>query len=77
MFSHENVNFTIVNTNECSSHIKAVTRENWSSRFQPGPTQTDLYSFKERLEACNFGFEKQSDCIIQVAKTKVQLAVQY
>ena len=37
--------------------------------FRPGPTQTGLYSLRNRLEARNFGFKK-SVCTIHVAKTK-------
>ena len=37
--------------------------------FQPGPTQTRLYSHRRWLEACNFGFRKKRDCIY-VAKNK-------
>ena len=39
--------------------------------FRQGPTQTDLYSHRRWVEAGNFGFRKQSNCTICVAKTKV------
>ena len=38
--------------------------------FQPGPTQTELYSHRIRLKARNFRFKKKRDCTICVAKTK-------
>ena len=37
--------------------------------FRPGPTNTDLYSHRSRLERRNSGFKKKRDCIIRVAKT--------
>ena len=37
---------------------------------RPGPTQTGLYSHRRWLQASNFGFRKQRDCTIRVAKTK-------
>ena len=42
--------------------------------YRPGPTQTGLYSHTRWLEACNFGFRKQRDCTIHVAKTKVLIS---
>ena len=42
--------------------------------FQPGPTQTGLFSHWRWLEAWNFGFRKQRDCTIQVAKTKALIS---
>ena len=42
--------------------------------FQPGLTQTRLYSHRSRLEACNFGFRKKKDCTIFVAKTKALIS---
>ena len=38
--------------------------------FRPGPTQTELYSRRRRLEAGNFGFRKKRNCTIRVTKTK-------
>ena len=42
--------------------------------FRPGTTQTDLYSYKSRLEALNFRFKKKRDCTICVAKTKTLIS---
>ena len=42
--------------------------------FRPGPTQTGLYSHRRWLEALNFGFTKERDCTIRVAKTKVLIS---
>ena len=42
--------------------------------FRPGPTQTGLYSHRRWLETWNFGFRKQRDCTIQVAKTKTLIS---
>ena len=42
--------------------------------FQPGPTQTRLYSHRRWLETWNFGFRKQRDCTVQVAKTKALIS---
>ena len=39
--------------------------------FQPGPTQTGLYSHR-RLEGLNFGFKKK-DSTLCVAKTKAPI----
>ena len=38
-------------------------------RFQPGPTQTELYKHRRWLEARSFGFKKKRDYTIHVAKT--------
>ena len=42
--------------------------------FRPGPTQTGLDSHRRWLETWNFGFRKQRDCTIQVAKTKALIS---
>ena len=42
--------------------------------FQPGMTQTRLYSHRSMLEAQNFGLKKKRNCTIHVAKTKVQIS---
>ena len=42
--------------------------------FRPGPTQTGLYSHRRWLEACYFGFSKNRDCTIYVAKTKALIS---
>ena len=48
--------------------------------FQPGQTQTRLYSHRSRLEARNFRFNKKRDyticvdCTICVVKTKVLIS---
>ena len=42
--------------------------------FRSGPTQTGLYSHRRWLEALNFGFRKQRDCTIRVAKTKALIS---
>ena len=42
--------------------------------FRPGPTQTGLYSHRKWLEAGNFGFRKQRNCTIRVAKTKALIS---
>ena len=41
--------------------------------FQPGLTQTDLYSHRRRLETRNFRFKKK-DRIILVAETKTLIS---
>ena len=41
--------------------------------FRPGPIQTRLYNHT-RLEASNFGFRKQRDCTIRIAKTKALIS---
>ena len=42
--------------------------------FRPGPTQTWLYSHRRWLVACNFGFRKERDCTIRIAKTKALIS---
>ena len=42
--------------------------------FRPGPTQTRLYRHRRWLEARNFGFRKNRDCTIRVAKTKALIS---
>ena len=42
--------------------------------FRPGPLQIRLYSHRRWLETGNFGFRKQRDCTIQVAKTKALIS---
>ena len=42
--------------------------------FRPGPTQTGLYSHRKWLEAGNFGFRKQRNRTIRVAKTKALIS---
>ena len=42
--------------------------------FRPGLTQTRLRSHRRWLEAGNFVFRKQRDCIICVAKTKALIS---
>ena len=42
--------------------------------FRPCPTQTGLYSHRRWLETWNFGFRKQRDCTIEVAKTKALIS---
>ena len=61
------------------SHLRSLLfepqREKTGLRgFQPGLTQTGLYSYRSRLEACNFGFEKKRNCTIRVAKTKALIS---
>ena len=55
--------------------IWATTSENRSSGF---PTRSDTnraaYSHRRWLETWNFGFRKQRDCTIQVAKTKALIS---
>ena len=61
----------------CSAGQKVNLRhqENTSLQdFQPGPTQTGLYSHRIWFEAWNFGFRKWMDCTIFVAKTKVLIS---
>ena len=43
--------------------------------FRPGPTQTGLCSHRRWLETRNFGFRKQRECTIRVAKTKTLICV--
>ena len=54
--------------------ICVMLRENLSSGFPPGATQTRLYNHRRWLEAWNFGFRKKRDCTIYVAKTKVVIS---
>ena len=42
--------------------------------FQPGPTQTMLYSYRRWLEAGNFGFREKRKCAICVAKTRALIS---
>ena len=42
--------------------------------FQPGPTQTRLYSHRRWLEAGNFEFRKSRNCTIHIAKTKALIS---
>ena len=42
--------------------------------FQPGQTQTKLYSHRRCLKAGNFRFRKKGDCTIDVAKTKALIS---
>ena len=49
-------------------------RENRSSGFPTNLTQTDLYSHRSRLEARNFGFKKERNCTIRVAKTNALIS---
>ena len=42
--------------------------------FLPSPTQTGLYSHRNRLEAFNFELKKKRDCTIRVAKTKALIS---
>ena len=42
--------------------------------FQPGLTQTDMYSPRSSIEARNFGFNKKRKCTIRVAKTKALIS---
>ena len=64
------------------SHAKAQLHLHYESRrektglqgFQSGPTQTGLYSLRNRLEAWNFGFKKMKGCTIRVAKTKALIS---
>ena len=48
---------------------KALNEKSNNFNFQPGPTQTGLYSHRSRIEASNFGFKKK-DYTVCVAKTK-------
>ena len=43
---------------QCAKSIWAVSWENQHSSFQPGATQTWLYSYRRWLETWNFGFRK-------------------
>ena len=45
--------------------------------FQPGPTQTRLYSHRSWLEAWNFGFRKYKNCNIYEAKFTDQLCIDF
>ena len=42
--------------------------------FRTGPTQTGLYSHRRWLKALNFGFRKQGDRTINLAKTKALIS---
>ena len=78
-FNNENDSFT----GDFSHHL-LHTVASWSHEprrqktglrgFRPGPTQTGLYSHRRWLEAWNFGFRKQRDCTIRVAKTKALIS---
>ena len=41
--------------------------------YRPGPTETELYSHRSRLEDGNFGFNQKRGCSICIAKTKASL----
>ena len=43
--------------------------------FRPGQTQTSLYIHRRWLEVWNFGFRKNRDCTIRVAKTKALISI--
>ena len=43
--------------------------------FQPGLTQTRLYSHRGWLEARSFGLRKYRNCTIHVAKTKAMISL--
>ena len=45
-----------------------------NSGFQPGSTQTGLYSLRSRLEARNFRFKKKRNGTIHVAKIKMLIS---
>ena len=62
-FSHDAAQYTETQVFE-PCHNKTCL---WG--FQPGPTQTGLYSHRRWLEACNFGFRN-----IFVAKTKALIS---
>ena len=42
--------------------------------FRPGLTRTGLYSYRRWLEAGNFGFRKNMNCTICLAKTKALIS---
>ena len=43
--------------------------------FQPGQTQTRLYSHRRKLDSGNFGYKKKRNCTIRVAKTKALISL--
>ena len=49
-------------------------KKNLSSDVRPDPTQTGLYNDRRKLEASNFGYRKDRDCPICVAKTKALIS---
>ena len=56
-------------------NINEPRREKTGLRgFQPGLTQTDMYSPRSSIEARNFGFNKKRKCTIRVAKTKALIS---
>ena len=44
---------------------------------KPGPTQTNMYRRRRRLEAWDFGLKKTRDCTICVAKIKPLISSRY
>ena len=58
-----------------STLINEPRREKTNLRgFRPGLTQTGLCNHRIWLEAYNFGFSKNMDCFIRVAKTKALIS---
>ena len=55
-------------------YISAFLWENQQCSFRTGQTQTGLYKHRILLETGNFGFRKQRDCTIRVAKTKALIS---
>ena len=52
-----------------------IIKKNWYFEFLNGVChKPTLYCLRRRLEACNFGFRKKSDCNIGEAKTKMLIS---
>ena len=54
--------------------IEPLHEKTKNSCFRPGPTQTDGYGHRTRLEARNFRFKKKRNYTICVAKTKTLIS---
>ena len=69
----------IANTCVCDGRCLLKTNEPRCEKtglrcFQPGLTQTGLYSHRRLREVCNFGFRKKRDCTFSVGKTKAGIS---
>ena len=65
---------TVVYPTTTTNIIEPVHEKTNNLGFRPGPTQTRLYSHRKRVGASKFGFKKQTDSTIRVAKTKTLIS---
>ena len=69
------VHSEIQKSNQTWSNAYEPRRQKTGLRgFRPGPTQIRLRRLRKWLEACNFVFRKERDCIIRIAKTKALIS---